>query len=483
MLRKMNKWTLFLVSLLLVSCGAEQFGVGKQNSQISTNPIQTGNTSICSDYTLIRPPVDLLFIWDNSTSTRFISNSTKNALSNTINYISDRFDYQVLMAPLIGSGNSNTYFFSRSGLMPSGTTVVSKDNASSVISSFPSVSGNSESGAKRARDLLRTNISNGVFRQNAYTVIILMSNEDDNSFVSGNYGATNSQKISYANAISHDLLCIKGNYSGSSLRNSQSMYSSNCSGAPTLNSSMMRFLSIAPSYGCQSYFEANKVYRTMSQNIASNQGYVQTDYTDICNGNYANIFDQVNSVIADQVVKHKYNYWPVAGNEVELDSSTIVVTRDNGTQIPEGGTNGFSYIGKRTNQNTRYYPSAGEPYTGHMIQLSGDAEVTFPSCLSVTYQAPKDYYGYCHLPSKPLESSIEVYIDGNLLSNSKWTLEKDGGGNPKYSSNKNIKINSPSDFSAKTPGNYQSGYFVRLDSDSVYSNSQSCNVRFNTSGN
>jgi hypothetical protein len=482
MIKKINKWSLILISLLLISCGEEQFGVGKQKSTIATNPIATGSTEVCSDFTLIRPPVDLLFIWDNSTSTRFISSSTKAALSNTISYISDRFDYQVLMAPLIGSGNSNTYFFSRSGHMPSGTTVVSKESAPNIISSFPSASGNSESGAKRARDLIRGNMANGVFRQNAYTIIVIMSNEDDNSFVTGNFGATNSQKVSYANAISHDLLCLKGNYSGSSLRTSESLYPANCSGAPTLNSSMMRFLSIAPSYGCQSYFEANKVYKTMSQNIASYQNYSETDYTDICNGNYANIFDQVNSVIADQVIKHQYNFWPVAGNEVELDASTIKVYRDNGSEIISDDTNGFTYIGKRTNQNTRYVPSPGEPYTGHMIQLNGSAEVTFPSCLKVDYQAPKDYYGFCHMPGKPLADSIEVYIDGVKIADSKWTLEVNGS-EPKYFSNKNIKITSPDNFTTVTPGNYKSGYFVKLDSSAVYSNSQSCDVRYNTAGN
>ena len=483
MIKNLNKWSLFLLTLLIASCGVEQFGVGKQSADVTTSPITNGSNFSCADHTFIRPPVDLLFIWDNSTSTRFLSDSTKQALSNTINYISDRFDYQVLMAPLIGSGNSNTYFFSKSGLMPSGTNVISKDSAAQVISSFPSVSGNAESGAKRARDLLRGNISNGVFRQNAYTVVILMSNEDDNSFVTGNYGATNSQKTSYANALSHDLLCIKGNYQGSSLRTSASMYDSNCSGAPSLNSSMMRFLTIAPSYGCQSYFEANKVYKTISQNIAAEQGYIQTDYTDICNGNYANIFNQVNNVIADQVVKHKYNFWPVAGNEVEIDPSTIVVTKDNGSNVSSSSINGFSYIGKKSNKNTRYFPSAGEPYTGHMIQLNGTAEVTFPSCLQISYQSPKDYFGYCHMPSKPLEDSIEVYIDGQLISDSKWSLVTDGGSNPQYSSNKNIKITSSTDFSASTPGVYKSGYFVKLNSDSVYSNSQTCNIRYSTSGN
>ncbi|OUR96339.1 hypothetical protein A9Q84_08260 [Halobacteriovorax marinus] len=482
MIKNNTKWFLILITLVLGSCNPDQFGVGKKNATISTTPVATGSTFVCSDFTQIRPPVDLLFIWDNSTSTKYISSSTKNALNNVINYISDRFDYQVMMAPLIGSGNSNSYFFSRAGSFPSGVSVIDKSNAASIISSFPSVSGNSESGAKRARDLLRTNISNGIFRQNSYTVVIIMSNEDDNSFVTGNYGATNSQKINYANGLSHDLLCLKGGYAGGSLRNSNSMYNSTCSNAPKLNSSMMRMLTIAPSYNCQSYFEANKVYRTMSQNIASAQGYIQTDFTDICAENYASIFDQVNSVIADQVIKHRYNYWPVAGSNVEIDPSTIVVTRDNGSPVFESSSSGFTYEGIQNNRDTRYFPTSGEPYTGHVIKLNGSAEIIYPSCLKVDYQAPRDYFGYCHIPNKPQESSIDVFIDGVKLSTSSWSLEKSSG-NPKYTSNKNIKITSPSNFAPKTPGNYQSGYFVKLSANAVYSNAQTCNVTYLTSGN
>lgn len=482
MIKKLNKYSLIALSLLLISCGAEQFGVGKKTSSISTTPIVTGTTESCSDYTLVRPPVDLLFIWDNSTSTRYINSSTKTALNNTINYISDRFDYQVFMAPLKGSGNSNTFFFSRAGHNPSGTTVISKESASNAISSFPPVPGGAEYGARRARDLIRTNISNGIFRKEAFTIIIVMSNEDDNSVAGGDFGqgASLTQQYAYADGLSHDLLCLKGNYSSSGLKNQNSLYSANCSGVTKLNSSMMRFLTIAPSTTCGEGFDTNRIYRRMSQNISSQQGYSQSDYTDICNGNYASIFDQVNSVIADKVVKHRYNFWPVAGSGVSLDPSTIKVFKDNGSQLSSGQ---FTYVGKKYNKDTRYYPSSGEPYTGHMIQLHGSAEVTFPSCLKVDYQGPKDYYGYCHIPSKPLASSIEVSVNGTLLNSSKWSLELDSSGNPKYFSNKNIKITSPSNFTAKTPAKYESGYFIRLDSSAVYSNDQTCDVRYNTAGN
>ncbi len=471
MIKKNMKWTLMLITLLLfASCNQEQFGVGKQSSTISTAPVETGSTQVCSDYTLVRPPVDLLFIWDNSTSTNYIEASKKAALNNTLNYISDRFDYQVMIAPLVGSGNSNTYFFSRAGASPSGVNVISKSSAVSAIESLPQSPGAAEAGGARARDLIKDNINNGVFRPNSYTIVVLLSNEDDDSYVSNDYGANISEGNKLADGITHDLLCIKGGTYNGSYKNSYSSYSTSCSGVAKLNSSMMRFLTIAPS--------SNIVYRKISSNIAISGNYSESDYTNLSTSNYSNLFDQVNSVIADQVINHKYNFWPVAGSEVEVDEESIEVYRNNGNQLTDAE---FNYIGKQTNKNTRYYPSAGEPYTGHMIELIGAGEVVFPNCLNVTYQAPAAYYGYCHIPAQPLESSIEVRINGSLIDSSKWTLLKSGS-SPQYYQNKNIRIKSASDFTAETPAVSKSGYFIKLDSSAVYTNSQTCDVTYHSTG-
>ncbi|ATH08837.1 hypothetical protein BIY24_13035 [Halobacteriovorax marinus] len=471
MIKNNRKWILILLApLLFISCNEEQFGVGKQNSSVQTNPVETGSTFVCSDHTLIRPPVDLLFLWDNSTSTNYIHPDKKAALNNTLNYISDRFDYQVMIAPLVGSGNNNTYFFSRSGSTPSGVTHISKSSAVSVIESLPLATGAAEAGGARARDLIKNNMNNSIFRPNAYTIVVLLSNEDDDSYVQNDYGSNKNEAEKLGNGITHDLLCLKGGTYNGSYRNSYSSYSTNCSGVPKLNASMMRFLSITPS--------GSFAYRKISRNIAISQNYSESDWTNLSVSSFSNIFDQVNSVIADQVIKHRYNYWPVAGTNVEVEPSSIQVYRNNGTQLE---SDEFSYIGKQVNKNTRYHPSLGEPYTGHMIELIGEGEVIFPSCLRVTYNAPAAYYGYCHLSSQPLESSIEVKINGVKIANSKWSLVKSGS-SPRYFSSKNIRIKSASDFSEATPAVNRSGYFVKLDPSVVYTDSQTCDVTYHSTG-
>ena len=112
---------IFILSALLIatSCGKEQFSTSRKVETSNTSPIQLNSSKSCSSFTLIKPQVDFLFLWDNSSSTTFINNATKTALNNTIDSISSRFDYHILLAPLIGSGNGDAKFVSETPSLPS----------------------------------------------------------------------------------------------------------------------------------------------------------------------------------------------------------------------------------------------------------------------------------------------------------------------------------------------------------------------------
>ena len=132
------------------------------------------------------------------------------------------------------------------------------------------------------------------------------------------------------------------------------------------------------------------------------------------------------------------------------------------------------------NKNTRYAPEPGEPYSGHMIKLIG-TEVIYPDYLTVTYNAPPSFYGYCQISGTPLESSIEVYINNSKVDSSKWTLLKSGS-SPKYFASKNIRIKSATNFSEEVPAVNKPGYFVKLDPSVVLSDDDSCYVNYHTTG-
>jgi len=528
------------LTMMITSCGKEVFQANKVNKSTSSTPLDQQSTNKCSEFTLIRPPVDLLFLWDNSTSTNFINDGTKDALTQIISYMSDRFDYHVVIAPLLVQGSDTKYFFSRSTMNPSGFSVIDKSQAGNILNLMPKVTGGGESGASRARDIISENIDNDVFRKEAYTLAIVLSNDDDNTFMidgrgtDGNGNTANRSndtfRSNYAQDLSHDLLCLRGNYDGSQYRSSvgtwdlnprRSKYNSACSGAPKLDSLMFRFMTIGSleQSRCTSsninQFTINKVYKNISERVYthaySNDNSSPTDDSlrnkvsgegidsfDICKEQYTHIFDGVNNAIQDKVIKHVYNFWPVAGLQDSVDENSLVVTLNNGSTVSKiansvsitrdatgkndvdtagNKVSGFRYVSNQTNKNTRFLPSGGEPFTGKMIELFGDAKVTYPSCLKVDSKAQKEFLGYCHLEVKPLESSIVITVNGKELSSSDWTLLKSGS-EPQQFSNKNIRIKSSTDFTEETPAVTKTGYFVKLNSANVYSNSMSCEVTY-----
>jgi hypothetical protein len=511
-----------LLSLLfLPSCGKEQFSTKKEVEQNNTSPIAINSSTSCSDFTLIKPQVDFLFLWDNSTSSIFINNEIKKALDGTIDLISSRFDYHVMMAPLISEQgapvNAQASFFSETPAGLSGSALslkIDRSNAGDVLNNFTLVPGGKEEGAQRAFDLIRSNMSNGIFRQNAYLNVVVMSNEDDFSWAV-KFPPADSDRITYTKAKIHQLLCLRGFY------NPGPGYS--CSGIPTLSNTQMRFHSIVafpdkvPNTTCGliNQWRKNLVYKEMSSKIYStpytsgvdpNDQESRTDLVfdsflkvntfdsyDICRqSSFSRVFDGINSSIQDILLKHKYNFWPVAtSGSSAIDPNEVRVFKDgvemNSLSSPVGaGANGFTFTNSIQTVNTRFQPTPGEPFTGFLVQLFGNAQVTFPECMTVTTQTPKDFFGYIALQTKPLESSIVVKINGQTVPKSTtngWQLLKSGS-QPTFFNSKNIKISGPGnfcpgsskDYCAGSPAINKSGFMLQVFGTAVYSNGASIEV-------
>ena len=80
-------------------------------SQRPSHLLKKKERSLCSLSTRVAPKVDFLFLWDNTTSSRFINPETAKALKNTINLISPRFDYHIVLAPLKHQERTNSSEF------------------------------------------------------------------------------------------------------------------------------------------------------------------------------------------------------------------------------------------------------------------------------------------------------------------------------------------------------------------------------------
>ncbi len=495
--------TLFLL-LGLASCGKEVFSVPKNSTSTTAPNVGTNSAFSCSNSTLIRPPVDILVLVDNSTSTNYISDSMKQSLNNIISQVSARFDYHIALAPLLLQSGQATNTNLRVAAydvgdlsVNSSVTVFPKDYASTYMS-FPAVSGSYENGVSRAVDLLKANQSNGIFRKSAFTIVTVISNGDDNSWRQGQQYPPASWQTDYVNSKVNELLCIRGN-SGAS----------GCSSSYVLNSRMMRFLSIVVpnnSSSCTSDLGAyyvGDVYKQVSSRIYSQpytngidlptdqSGKQYVDVVNLCTTNPLSVFDAINEIIQDVTIKHVYNYWPVANSDFDLDDSTIVATKNSGEVLnrlssaqvnniirDNTGKNdtyngsqisGWYYHGN-TFENTRFLPSGGEPFTGHLIELFGEAKITYPSCLKVESQAKANHYGFAFVtPNTPIESTIEVYINSQKVPKSAtngWTLVS-GKQNGHY-----IEIVGPGNYAQKPGGKYdsRSGHYIKLNGSYVYSN-------------
>jgi len=438
----MRKSLLLITGFFLVtSCTKEEFAPIKSPQNSTVNALTSTSILSCSQRTLVSPKVDVLLLWDNSTSSVFINPAVKASFSSLIDNISEKFDYHILSAPLIPINSTNPSLYEAS-LVTKDTSTLS-GTASTIIKSkaqaeasllFTPARGSSEPGVDRAYNIIKDNRTNGIFRNDAYTIIVLMSNGDDTSCeMTKGYNCTPTQWIDQMKIKIKDLLCLRGNTNAT------------CSGGPTsLNSNMMRFINISALTSCSSgLYKVNSRYRYVSKSIyeeaytnswptsndnlkpfKSSDGTPYPDSYDICSIDFSHIFDGINTAIKQTLIKHVYEYWPVPliGAPSNFDPNTLRVVRTDGITIPDhigGEENGFSYIGEQNNHITRIFPTAGENYTGKMIQLFGTSKVVYPDCLTISYDALKLQFGYIKLQKgEPNVPSIVVTINGRAVPKS-----------------------------------------------------------------
>ena len=459
-LMRIDKVFLYLTIFLLNTCGEDQFGAIRNQGSETARARTSFTQPRCSNFTLVKPAVDFLFVWDNSSSQFFLSPESKTALNNMVTKVSNQFDFRILMAPMLGSGQK--YYLANSIISaPSDLNRVYSELAADTLNNFSTNDASTEAGVQKSIDLIKA-YKGTFFRDHAYLIVVLMSNEDDDSWQTGGstyeqFTGNSPEKQKYIDARVADFSALKN----------------------ALSTKYLRFISLTGS-------NAN-VYREVSRRVHGSSGLSQeqrspsSDNYNIENGNFKSAFNSINNSIQKTLIKHKYDYWPVAGpNSPDIATNEITVLKNGNISVPENSSNGFTYIGERTNQNTRYEPTPGEPFTGKLIQLHGNARITYPDCLTVKTTTPKEYFGYIPLAARPVKSSIKLSIDGKAIYESKsngWELLSNSCGDPVHYKNKNIQITSMSDDTPKSPGLNKSGYMLKLHGFAVYTNSSE--IKFN----
>ena len=479
-------FSILLIATSLLSCAKQEFAAIKSPQISNINPLTSTTNQLCSQSTLVSPKVDVLLLWDNSSSALFINSSTKNSFNQLLTSVSEKFDYHILSAPLISTNNTNSLY--EASLVVKDTASVSgvssilktKEQAAAALN-FSSAVGSYEPGVDRATSIIQANHANGIFRSDAYTIIVVMSNGDDTSCEIATGLGSGCAKPDWEPRLQtkiNKLLCLRGNVSGI-----------NCSGISPLNSTMMRFINISPLTSCSSGLgKINERYRKVAKSIyetsysngwpTSNDnlnpftsgGTSYPDNYDICSIDLNHIFDGVNTAIKQTLIKHVYEFWPVASAATSIDPDTIQVVRDDGKVLVNRSgemapTDGYKYIGNQINHNTRSSPTPGENYSGQMIQLFGVNDndlIVYPHCLTVRFDAVKAQYGYIQLNNgEPYLPSIVVTINGALVPQSTTDGWDYMGLQFTASLDQTLKIVDP---------HGSSGYFLRLNGSYKFNN-------------
>jgi hypothetical protein len=454
------KWSAFyslFLLLALVGCGKEQFGSTPRSTSESADPLKSYSQTSCSTYTLIKPKVDVLYVVDNSSSSYYIANDIKTALSNTVNRLSTDFDYRVIGTPLLETpaGNSDYQVMTNSP-DPHGIPTDSRRISSSSQFSFFSNSPTSgvEKGLARVISFVGSH-QGSLLRKNAYLIVVLVSNgrdlevEEDAGFGNGE------TKLNSAN----------WNARVTSFNDIKS----------SLNPLQLRMISVTAKSVCGTGFRtAEKSYVKMSKELyvssqAQDNNEKQDSY-DLCStGGISSIFTAINNSINQVVLPHKYRYWPItfAENNQSVSKEDIRVKKvsANGTVTELTRDVDWSYEDKGSAQtvNTRELPTAGEPVTGrHFVKFTN--LLTYPDCVLVTSVSKTEYFGFVVLPQKPKPETVNLRINGKSIPQSSSNGWSDETSSPQT---KNIKVPYPA-AGDENPPVVRTGFMLKLNGSANY---------------
>jgi hypothetical protein len=454
------QWSAFysLFLLALAGCGSEQFGTVPQSTTSKPDSLRNYEQLSCTSHTLIKPKVDILYVVDNSGSAFYFSDDIKTAITNTVNTISQQFDYRMVGTTLIPDSTPyNDYQVltnSTDPLPDSGKKIISSSELNFFQS--PGSSQVSEKGLGRTVDFI--NNTGNLFRRDAYLLVVLVSNGRDTEVELDPQGDGNT--VSNPNGLFGTRV---NQFNAIKTR---------------LNLTQLRFFAVtAATNKCKGddWRRSTESYIAMANALPNSTSF------DLCTKSVSNIFAEVNSSIQQQVIPHQYRYWPITFAE---NTETVSLAE---IQVKKFSPNGSSTVlarnthwtlepdtGSTKTVNTRELPSPGEPVTGrHFIKFTN--LITYPDCVQVTSVSRTEYFGYVVLPKEPKPESISLRVNGSIVAQSSsmgWTYIG-------YKMSQNTKV--PHQGETDQPAVIKSGYMLKLNG-MVYKSGDSVEVNYIPAG-
>ncbi|MCB9091878.1 MAG: hypothetical protein H6621_02885 [Halobacteriovoraceae bacterium] len=464
------KRILFALFLMLFACTKDEFTKTTKSGSGSSKPIKKSIEEKCSNFS--PPPVDILLLLDNSSSTNFLQVNLKEAITSIANAASDFFDYRIYIAPLIPY-TVETEDVKRSYQVitnvPSNLPISVHQVGINQLQGPPKVNYNGEKGFARAYDMLYANSEVGgqlpypLFRNKAYTMVILISNGDDNDlWFTDNQGNKS------------DGGSFEGNKA--KLLNLKSQ----------MNAHNLRFITVVNHSTCGSTVrDPGERYKAMSNQIYIAQPITDDktstpDSYDLCKESFGDIFVNIAETIKQFNRGHIYKYWPL-GDKLDFDPDKLIVKKkiSGETLKRDDASQGYTFLPDFTTLNIREYPpvSSGIPaenYTGYFIELHNSAKVTYPECLIVTKEDFTKYYGYITIEDEPLENSIQVVINDKEIPQDKTNGWEYIG----YKESVNLLVKSPANPASANPGIFRTGYVIKLNGSAIYTDGTKATVYY-----
>jgi uncharacterized cysteine cluster protein YcgN (CxxCxxCC family) len=470
------QWSAFfsvLTLATLMGCGAEQFGTTPQSSTSNPDAISSFEQNSCSSYTLVKPKVDIIYMIDNTQSYYYSSQDLKNAISGTLNQVSSQFDYRIITTTLVNpiqdlrdtytNYNSSTdnsdyrILTNSSTALPSavaGNKVISVSEMTSFITVLDKP--HRERGLWRLKEFMKRHKDTGLLRQEAYQLIVMVSNNRDMDVE---------------------------NVSGTSTSINQTMFDTRLSELnqlrAQLQSKQTRIFSVTAQSACQTgWIPSTYSYVKMSQAFGISDNY------DLCSGSFASIFSEVNSSIQQVIVPHKYRYWPITflQNDATVsnyaDLKVYKISADSAPALIPSSS--YQYYDNGTGApalNTLTTTNPSEVVTGrrHFVKFNTGAEVTYPDCVQIRTTSKTEFFGYVVLQREPKPETIYVTINGSAIPQSAtdgWTYR----GNISVP---NIKVTTPTSNGSELPAIPRSGFMIQLNgADNYYKSGDNVQVNF-----
>lgn len=480
------KWSAFFSILALatfVGCGSEQFGTTPQSTTQAPDPIKEYQQYSCSDFTLVKPKVDIIYMIDNTDSYMLASQALKDAINGTLSKVSSQFDYRIIATNLVNptldgatlsSATDNSdyrVYTNNADDLPSSVAVKKVITVSDLTNFIPAFRDrHQERGLWRLREFMNVHRTTGLLRTGAYQFVVLISNNFDNElegYSVGSGGTGSYYPIDAAfNTRYGQFVTLKS----------------------LLQAPQFRLFTItARTKDCNGntgWRASNYSYIKMSQQFGASDNY------DMCSQSFSSIFDSVNSSIQQQKIPHTYAYWPVTSvaNSTSIsDLANFQVNKISSNGTATALTEGTDYIYASNGSNGSYpdknilktnFPDPVQIVSGvrHFITFTSNVNVTYPDCIQIKSTSRTVYYGYIQLQRAPQVNTIYVTINGRSIPQSAtngWT----------YLGNTNIankKVDHPSDANDSiSPAEPVSGFMIQLNgADNYYKSGESVQVNF-----